>query len=82
MALISSLSIILLSLHICIEKVRRMQFISKSLLIYLHISSSFRYYNPPTQCLYAWPPDQLAPAILTLLPLASTILALEVVKGN
>jgi len=38
--------------------------------------------RPPTQCRYACPPDQLAPAIFTLLPVLSTIIIPFVDKGK
>lgn len=38
--------------------------------------------SPSTQCLHMCPPDQLPPANLTLLPVASTILTPEVERGN
>ncbi len=50
--------------------------------IYLHMSYSLRYYRPPTQWRYAWPPDQLPPASFTRFPVASTIFMPFVERGN
>ena len=38
--------------------------------------------SPSTECLHMWAPDQLPPASLTLLPIASTILMPWVESGK
>ncbi len=64
------------------ENVKRIQFIPNISFTYLHMSSIFRYYNPPMHYLSACPPDQLPPDNFTLLPVLSTIFIPFVDKGN